>query len=244
MSEAIYELYCHTNRINGKQYVGITKRGSEKRWGASGSRYKKQAIGAAIQKYGWENFDHEILLTGLTKEEAEAEEKRLVRELGTLAPNGYNLTTGGNLGCEVSDETREKLRAINIGKPKSESVKAKVSAAQKGKIVSEETRRKISEARKGIRESEEWRRRISEGCKGRKWSESQREKMKHRVYATGGDVSNSRRVAQYTKGGDLVAVYDCITDAAKTINNNHHISECCKGTVPTAGGFVWRYIDN
>lgn len=245
MSEAIYELYCHTNRINGKQYVGITKRGSEKRWGASGYRYKKQAIGAAIEKYGWENFDHEILLTGLTKEEAEAEEKRFVRELGTLAPNGYNLTTGGNLGCEVSDETREKLRAVHLGKPKRPEAIAKTAAAHRGKTVSEETRRKLSEARKGLKESEEWRRHISEGGKGRKWSESQREKyMKSRVYATGGDVSNSRRVAQYTKDGDLVAVYDCMTDAAKTINNNHHISECCRGTVPTAGGFVWRYIDN
>lgn len=243
MPEQSYELYCHTNRINGKQYVGITKRGSEKRWGANGSRYKGQALGYAIEKYGWDAFEHEVLLTGLTKEQAEEEERRLIKELGTMVPNGYNLTSGGNLGCDFSNETKEKLRAVHLGKPKSESVKAKVSAAHKGKIVSQETRRKISEARKGIRESEEWRRHISEGCRGRKWSESQREKMKNRVYATGGDVSNSRRVAQYTKDGDLVAVYGCITDAAKTINNNHHISECCKGTVPTAGGFVWRYLD-
>lgn len=244
MQEQTYELYCHTNTVNGKKYVGITMRGAEKRWGANGSRYKGQALGYAIEKYGWDAFEHEVLLTGLTKEQAEEEERRLIKELGTMVPNGYNLTTGGELGKDVSDETREKLRATHLGKPKKPDAIAKTAAAHRGKNVSAETRRKLSEARKGLRETEEWRRKIGESSKGRKWTESQREKyMSNRVYRYGAEAANSRKVAQYSKNGDLIRTFDCMSDAAKTINNNHHISECCQGKVPSAGGYVWKYID-
>lgn len=244
MQEQSYELYCHTNTVNGKKYVGITMRGAEKRWGANGSRYKGQAIGYAIEKYGWNAFEHEVLLTGLTKEQAEEEERRLIKELGTMVPNGYNLTSGGNLGTVLSDESREKLRAVHLGKSKNPEAVAKTAAAHRGKTVSTETRKKLSDALKGHKESEEWRRHIGEGLKGRKWTERQRENyMRNRVYCRGAEVATSRKVAQYTKSGELVMMFDCIRDAERTINNNHHISECCQGKVPSAGGYVWKYID-
>lgn len=245
MQEQSYELYCHTNTVNGKKYVGITMRGAEKRWGANGSRYKGQALGYAIEKYGWDAFEHEVLLTGLTKKQAEEEERRLIEELGTMVPNGYNLTSGGNLGAVLSDESREKLRSVHLGKPKKPEAIAKTAAAHQGKVVSDETRKKLSEARKGLKESEEWRRHISEGCKGKKWTESQRQKVKEtRVYPKGAEVKTAKRVAQYTKDGTLVRTFGCIRDAEKSIGNGHHIAECCKGKVGSAGGFVWRYIDD
>ena len=38
-------------------------------------------------------------------------------------------------------------------------------------------------------------------------------------------------------------VYNSITEAAKTINYNYHIIDCCKGKRQTAGGYHWRYYD-
>ena len=244
-TDPIYSVYRHTNNINGKQYVGITKRVPEKRWGYNGARYGDQPLGRAIEKYGWDNFTHEILTTGLTKAQAEEEEKRLIKKLNTLVPNGYNLTTGGNLGTEFSLETREKLKASRLGKKASQSTREKISAIHSGKTVSEETRRKLSEARKGLKESEEWKRHISDGCKGKKWSESQREKyLKNRVYAKGGDCKTAKRVNQYTKDGTFVATYGSITEAQRAIeSNSHKIASCCKGKVKTVGGYVWKYAD-
>lgn len=238
-----YSLYCHTNKTNGKQYIGITKRKPEKRWGFNGVRYSEQLLGAAIEKYGWNGFTHEVIMTGLTKKAAEEAERRLIKERKTLAPNGYNLTSGGNLGTEVSDVTREKLRASRIGKTASQETRNKISAIHKGKVVSEETKKKISNSRKGIKESKEWRERISNGLKGRTWTDSQRKKQKMRVYAKGADSKMSKKVAKFTKDGVFIETYGSVREAQLSIGNNHHISDCCMGKVGSAGGYVWKYVD-
>ena len=244
MPDSTYSVYCHTNTVNGKKYIGITKRIPEKRWGVNGVRYSGQALGNAIEKYGWDNFEHEILMVGLTKEEAEAEEIRLIRELNTIVPFGYNLTTGGNIGYEVSNETKQKLRLVHLGKPKKTEAIEKTASYHRGKTVSEETRRKLSEARKGLKESEEWRRRIGESSKGRKWTEEQRKNyLKSRVYAQGGDCKTARRVAKYTKDGIFIEIYGSVSEAQASIGKNHHVSECCMGKVGSAGGYVWKYVD-
>lgn len=55
-------IYAHINKLNGKAYVGQTKlQKITHRW-ANGKHYKGcTKFHRAIQKYGWENFDHVIL---------------------------------------------------------------------------------------------------------------------------------------------------------------------------------------
>ena len=67
-----YVVYVHTNLINNKKYVGITKQNPpELRWGKDGSGYGTNSyFASAIKHYGWNNFSHEILYDNLTKEEA------------------------------------------------------------------------------------------------------------------------------------------------------------------------------
>lgn len=56
-----YSVYIHQNLTNGKRYVGITCKKPERRWGYQGAGYKSQTyFWKAIQKYGWDNFDHEV----------------------------------------------------------------------------------------------------------------------------------------------------------------------------------------
>lgn len=71
-------VYKHTNKFNDKTYIGITCRSAFKRWGKYGQCYKNNShFYAAIQKYGWDNFEHEILFTNLSLEEASLKEKRI-----------------------------------------------------------------------------------------------------------------------------------------------------------------------
>ena len=53
-------------------------------------------MAAAIHKYKWENIEHHILFTGLTKEEAEGWEKYLIGFFDSTNPeHGYNKEPGG-----------------------------------------------------------------------------------------------------------------------------------------------------
>ena len=72
-----YLVYMHKCLINKKVYIGITNN-KERRWRYKGIEYKPKkeenqngrSFWNAIQKYGWDNFEHIILQEGLTFEEA------------------------------------------------------------------------------------------------------------------------------------------------------------------------------
>ena len=92
-----YIIYKHTNKINGKTYIGQTGQHPESRWGKNGRGYKEQMFYKAIQKYGWDNFEHEILYTHLTKEEANYKEIDCIKRYNSNDSNyGYNIESGGN----------------------------------------------------------------------------------------------------------------------------------------------------
>lgn len=91
-------VYQITNKINSKKYIGITNN-IQRRWGNEKSYptnpSKRQVIQEAIHKYGAKNFDFKILERGLSIEEAVEQETKLIKELNTLVPNGYNVHPGG-----------------------------------------------------------------------------------------------------------------------------------------------------
>ena len=66
-----YLVYMHISPSN-KRYIGITCQKPKKRWGKNGKGYERQEyFYRAIEKYGWDNFQHIIIAKGLTKEIAE-----------------------------------------------------------------------------------------------------------------------------------------------------------------------------
>lgn len=87
-----YCVYEHTFP-NGKKYIGITS-DVQKRW-RNGKGYETQdKVNRTINKYGWDNIQHNIIVDGITKEQAETLEKYLIAELHTIN-NGYNVSSGG-----------------------------------------------------------------------------------------------------------------------------------------------------
>lgn len=92
-------IYCITNNINGKQYIGKTNHEITRRWhehirAARKSTMQHRPLYAAIQKYGVQNFT----ITQLEKcanEQAIEREQYWIHQLNTYH-NGYNATRGGD----------------------------------------------------------------------------------------------------------------------------------------------------
>jgi group I intron endonuclease len=150
----MYIVYQHRNKINGKVYIGITMQTPEQRW-RHGEGYKSSPhFYAAIQKYGWDNFEHNILFQNLTKEEACKKEQELIAKYNSMNREyGYNSTSGGDIFV-MNEETKQKISQSlmgnknGLGHPCSEEKKKKISEAQKGRRLTEEHKQKLSEAAK------------------------------------------------------------------------------------------------
>lgn len=182
-----FTVYKHISP-SGKVYIGITSQSVDRRW-SNGNGYKhNEYFYRAILKYGWDSFKHEILFTGLSKEQAEIKEIELIKFYNsTNNQYGYNIQNGGNYSGKHSERSKLKMSASRIGK------------------------RPTSEARKNMSDS-------------------------HVV----------KRVAQLDKEGNIIAVWNGCKTAAKVLGIPfQNISECVKhkGYRKSAGGYVWRYVD-
>lgn len=112
-----YTVYMHTNKINNKKYVGITSRSPEERWMSNGLGYRGQGFYNAINKYGWNNFEHEIIATGLTKDEACLMEMNLISKYNTNQ-SGYNQSLGGEMSChfKFTEDQKKRISKTRIAK--------------------------------------------------------------------------------------------------------------------------------
>jgi len=115
----LFTVYIHTNKINSKTYIGITSRTPRKRWGNNGNGYKNNKyFYSAIQKYDWNNFEHEVVLVNLTKEQAEMFEIEMIKYYKSNQREfGYNIASGGkhgNCGYIPTEESRRKISESNM----------------------------------------------------------------------------------------------------------------------------------
>lgn len=91
-------IYCITNKINNKKYVGLTTKPIKLRFYYHkylAEHNKGYYLHAAMRKYGIENFEIEKLDTAKNIKELKEKEIEYIRKLDTFR-NGYNLTEGGD----------------------------------------------------------------------------------------------------------------------------------------------------
>jgi group I intron endonuclease len=259
-NEENYFVYVHVNKINRKCYVGITKDIS-KRWGKNGDGYKKLktkgCFANAIEKYGWDNFEHIILENNITFTQAKYLEKLYIKELDAFVPNGYNLTAGGDglenyhhseetrkriselqigrisprKGCKLTDKQKKKISAGNKGKIRTEEFKVNVSKNMKGRKFSEESKKKMSEARIGMKFSDEHKKHLSESKKKFFSTKEGKESASKRA---------SKPVIQFDKNGNEIGRYKSASEA-KRITGICQINAVCNGFRKNAGGYKWKW---
>lgn len=250
---------------NGKMYVGITSQRLSKRWN-NGQGYKKNKyFTRAIEKYGWDNINHEVLMDNLTQEQASLAERIFIGYWDLTNPGkGYNLEAGGHNGYNATEESRRKMSESKMGlyvgeknpmygKRHTDKSKRKMSESLMGRVITDEWRQRISEAMsgegnpmygvpspmKGKKFTQEHKNRISKALSGRKLSEDTKRKLSRARKGQG-----IKAVAMLDpNSGDTIRVYPSIREASEDINiSSCCISNCCAGRSKTAGGYGWKYI--
>lgn len=112
----------------------------------------------------------------------------------------------------------------------------------KNQHFSKETIQKRAEKLRGIPRDLETRRKISESHKGKILSEETKNKVSNSIKELQG-----RKILQYDLDGNKIKEWNCIVDAAKQLNiDKANIGHCCshKENHNSAGGFIWRYIED
>lgn len=136
---------------NGKEYIGITRQPFRVRLGEH-RKVVRAGKGHLVHRAWREHGDPTIQILAIVEDgDLSATEVRTIQVFGTKHPTGYNLTNGGEgvVGFPCSEETKQKLRALNLGKRHSEESKRLMSLAQMGRPCADDTRKKISAANKG-----------------------------------------------------------------------------------------------
>ena len=242
-----YYLYCHTNKINGKKYIGISIQKPSRRW-KNGKGYKGcYKFQKAIDKYGWENFEHEILFDNLTKQEASKLEQEYISKYDTVN-NGYNILKGG-LDNSDNGATFLLKKAVNqytldkrLIKTWNSSMEIERKLGFNHSAITAACRRKSIISYNYI-----WR--YTDDCSDIDDIIVKKINCYHDTYN-----SQQRQVNQYDLQGNFIKTWDCILDIAKAFNKPTALfSNCCnrkqihdnpQSYYKTAYGYQWRYADD
>ena len=262
-----YSVYYHYNPRNNKYYIGITMQEPNKRWGYNGSHYKcNQHFWQAIQRDGWENFEHVVVETGLSKEMAVSMERRLIKECDSYN-NGYNQSYGGEAmeGYEMAQSIKDKISKSNsgengfwYGKKLPKYMVKKMSDTHtnhpdlsrpinqydiNGKFL--KTYPSVKEAWRAVGHGNFARAATAENslCLGYQWRYDNGDRSNIEPYNAYYSCPKRRKaVLQYDLQGNFIRRYDSVSDAVNS-ENIKHISSCCTGKRKTAGGYIWKYAD-
>lgn len=163
---------------NGKMYVGQTVC-LKRRLGAH--LRGRFPVSSAMGCHSW---FVEILAVSDDSTEIDCIERAAISAFNSLAPNGYNIETGGKTGYASPAVVASNRRRVGEsrpsagdhlrGKPRSAETRARISASQKGRPFTgpehhtDETKQKIGEANRRRVWSEESRAKMSAVHKGRK----------------------------------------------------------------------------
>ena len=268
----IYRHWIINDRGIEKNYIGQTMQTIEQRWGKNGRRYlgRDSVFARAIKKYGWNNFNHEILevIENESREELLLELNKLecyyIKKYNSFM-NGYNSTTGGERNKLMSEAVREKqseARKKYCASLTDEERKEKYGHAR-GKKVPENVKRKTSESVKKTFQnmSEEERKVKYKGLTGKTHTKETKEKMSKTAKNRSSEYRNKMSEVKGTKVMCINTgkIFNSYTKAGEWVNNgengnknkmNRKIAACCKnereyaGVHPITGEKLkWKYTE-
>jgi len=106
-------VYKHTCISNGKCYIGLTVKTMEARWAehcSDANRNKRRKFFAALNKYGRDNWTHEVLFESDNESEILDKEIEFIEKFDSVK-NGYNTSKDRfRTGIRHTPESIEKMR--------------------------------------------------------------------------------------------------------------------------------------
>ena len=209
-----YIVYQHKNKITNKSYIGITSQEPEQRWKNGNGYINHPKFYPAIQKYGWNSFEHIILLTNLTKEQACEKEKYFIKIFNSYN-NGYNASEGGESGsngCNKKLQNRKKIsQGMKLYLNNNPDILQK--RIKQIKNINQENR---------INKLKEYYNQLT--------PEQRKNRMK----------KNNKKIICKENGN----IFNSINEAAQWCGiHNSSISHCLRGNQKTAGGYHWEYYN-
>ena len=237
-----YYVYVHISP-NDKKYFGITKRYPTGRWKNGYGYASSPHFYNAILKYGWDNFQHIILVDNLSKEWACQLERDLIWKYQSNNPKyGYNVCDGGEgtNGYHHSESTKQKLRQSTINSLNNgqrEQIAQTVRQRWEDGVYANRKYNQVAWNKGLTKDTDE---RIAKNCRKvgefnhtlesrRKMSESHKGKPAH----------NRKRVLCVETG----VIYDSISEA-QNITGINNISLATRKVGRTAGKLHWRYVND
>jgi group I intron endonuclease len=248
-------VYCITNKINGKKYIGSDSKNDPKYYG-SGVNIKK-----AIKKYGKKNFIKHILCEVNTSDLMKELEEYWIDYFDAYNnPLFYNATkyaagissfpehkkinislaNQGNtyhLGHKQTEYQKEQTRKANLGKKHTEEFKnikrqkALNNQYALGNVLTQEQREKITlkKTNHPCYSNVERNKKISEANKNKPKPYNFNAKLK-------------KPILQYSLDHIFIQEWPSLTEATTTLKlTPAYIRQCCNGKVPKYKGFVWKF---
>ena len=131
-------IYCYTNLINGKKYVGQTinpeKRYNQHKSSAFNEKDKdyNTPLYRAFRKYGYDNFNYEIILSTSSLDILNELEIYFIDKYKTQVPNGYNILEGGNNSSRIlNEETKINMMKAHANLTEDEVVELRIAYKEK-----------------------------------------------------------------------------------------------------------------
>lgn len=239
--DKFYYLYCHTNKINGKKYIGISVQSPSRRWRKNGEGYDGcPKFYQAIQKYGWNNFDHEILLTELTQQEANEKEKEYIAKYDTIK-NGYNILAGG-FDKSANGDIIFQTKPVNQYSLDKKLIKTWDSVTDIERVLKINHSSISAVCRRERITSYGYIWRYTNDCDDINDIVIKTTYCQHNM-----KNAQQRPINQYDFQGNLIKQWKSINEASQSFDKvNTAISNCCdrRGKTKSAYGYQWRYADD
>ena len=216
-------VYCVTNKINGKKYIGSDSNNNPKYYG-SGVNIKK-----AIKKYSKENFTKQIINEVSNAELMKELEEYWINYFDAYNnPMFYNATKFSAGITKFPKDKIDNIRKANIGNKyhkgykQSEYQKSQTSKANKG--------RKMSDKEKQTRKNKALGNKYALGNKLSK-------EAKYKI-----SKNKSKRIFQYDLQNNLIKEWESIKIASKILNiDGGQISRCCNDKIVKVKNFIFKF---